>query len=91
MQKQPNKLNRIKRNIFQKSVKEGKYNLILSEVLNLRDRIIAFYQRFTRISLMLLLLHYRFKCDTNNQKEDKTNAEKLTEDIINIGKSCITF
>lgn len=91
MQKQPNKLNRIKRNIFQKSVKEGKYNLILSEVLHLRDRIIAFYQRFTRISLMLLLLHYRFKCDINNQKEDKTNAEKLTEDIINIGKSCITF
>ena len=90
MQKQPNNLNRMKKNIFQKSVKEGKYNLILSEVLHLRDRIIAFYQRFTRISLMLLLLHIGSN-DINNQKEDKTNAEKLTEDIINIGKSCITF
>ena len=90
MQKQPNNLNRMKKNIFQKSVKEGKYNLILSEVLHLRDRIIAFYQRFTRISLMLLLLHIGSN-DINNQKEDKTNAEKLTEDIINVGKSCINF
>ena len=90
MQKQPNKLNRIKKNIFQKSVKGGKHNLILSEVLNLRDRIIAFYQRFTRISSMLLLLHVGSN-NINNQKEDKANAEKLTEDIINVGKSCINF
>ena len=39
---------------------------------------------------MLLLLHIDSN-DINNQKEDKTNAEKLTENIINVGKSCINF
>ena len=29
--------------------------------------------------------------DINNQGKDKTNTEKLMEDIINIGKSCINL
>ena len=29
--------------------------------------------------------------DINNQTQDKVNAEKLTEDIILIGKSCVNL
>ena len=36
----------------------------------------------------VVLLHIGSN-DINNQTKDKINTEKLTEDIINIGKSCI--
>ena len=36
----------------------------------------------------VVLLHIGFN-DINNQTEDRINTEKLTGDIINIGKSCI--
>ena len=32
-----------------------------------------------------------FRCAINNQTEDIINTEKLTGDIINIGKSCINL
>ena len=38
----------------------------------------------------VVLLHIGSN-DINNQIKDKTNTEKLTEDIINIGKSCINL
>ena len=36
----------------------------------------------------VVLLHIGFN-DINNQTKDRINTEKLTGDIINIGKSCI--
>ena len=36
----------------------------------------------------VILLHICSN-DINNQKKDRINTEKLTGDIINIGKSCI--
>ena len=38
----------------------------------------------------VVLLHIGSN-DLNNQIKDKTNTEKLTEDIINIGESCINL
>ena len=38
--------------------------------------------------LNVILLHICSN-DINNQKKDRINTEKLTGDIINIGKSCI--
>ena len=46
-------LNRIKRNIFQKSVNGEKTYFNVFRVLHLRDRIIISYQLFTKINLML--------------------------------------
>ena len=45
------------------------------------------YQLFTKITLMLFC--YIGSNDINNQTKDRVNIEKLTWDIINIGKCCI--
>ena len=81
-------LNRIKRNIFQKSVNWGKtyFNVFRgAESKRLNHYILATLHEY---QLDAVLLHVGSKY-INNQTKDKINTEKLTGDIISIGKSCI--
>ena len=81
-------LDRMKGNIFQKSVNGWKtyFNVFRG----------ATFKRLNHYILPTLhedhpdviLLHIGSN-DINNQTKDRINTEKLTVDIINIGKSCI--
>ena len=82
-------LNRIKRNIFQKSVKGGGggyFNVFQGDTSKRLNHYIlpALYEEHPDI----VLLHIGSN-DINSQMKDRINAEKLTGDIINICKSCI--
>ena len=81
-------LNKIRRNIFQKLVNGGKtyFNVFrgaTSKRLNL-DILSTYHEDHPDVAL----LHIGSN-DINNQMKDRINTEKLTGDIINIGKSCI--
>ena len=78
-------LNKIKRNIFQKSVNGGGTHFNAFRSATSKRRITISHQRFTKINLML----FCYISVLNNQTKDKINTEKLTGDIINIGKPCI--
>ena len=81
-------LNRIKRNIFEKSVNRGKtyFNVFRGATSKRLNHYIlpTLHEDHPNV----ILLHICSN-DINNQKKDRINTEKLTGDIINIGKSCI--
>ena len=78
----------MKRNIFQKSVNWGKtyFNVFGGATSKRMNRYIL--PTLHQDQPDVVLIHIGSK-DINNQTKDKINTEKLTEDIINIGKSCI--
>ena len=81
-------LKRIKKNIFQKSVNGGEtyfnaFRGATSKRLN-HSILPTLHQDHPDV----VLLHIG-SSDINNQTENRINTEKLTGDIINIGKSCI--
>ena len=81
-------LNRTKCKIFQKSVKAGKtyfkgFRRAASKRLNH-----YILPKLHKDQPDVVLLHIGSN-DINNQTKDKIDTEKLTGDIINIGKSCI--
>ena len=81
-------LKRIKKNIFQKSVNGGEtyfnaFRGATSKRLN-HSILPTLHQDPPDV----VLLHIG-SSDINNQAENRINTEKLTGDIINIGKSCI--
>ena len=80
--------NRIKRNIFQKSINgEKTYFTIFRGASSKRLNhyiLPTLHEDCTEV----VLLHVGSN-DINNQTKDRINNEKLTGDIINIGKSCI--
>ena len=81
-------LNRIKRNIFQKSVNSGKtyFNVFRGATSKRLNHYIL--PTLDKDHPDIVLLHIGSN-DINNQTKDRINTEKLTGNIINIGKSCI--
>ena len=81
-------LNRIKRNIFQKLVNEGKtyFNVFRGTTSKRLNHYILPTLHEDHPDVVLLHIGSN---DINNQTKDRINTEKLTGDIINIGKSCI--
>ena len=81
-------LNRIKRNIFQKSVNGGEtyFNVFQGDTSKRLNHYIlpTLHEEHPDV----VLLHIGSN-DINSQMKDRINAEKLTGDIINICKSCI--
>ena len=79
-------LNRIERNIFQKSVNKGKrYFDVYRGAASKRLYPTTLHQDQPDVVLLI------GSNDINNQMKDKINTEKLARDIINIGKSCINL
>ena len=80
-------LNRIKRNIFQKSVNRGKYfNVFRGATSKRLNHYILPTLHEDQPDVVLLHVGSKY---INNQTKDRINTEKLTGDIINTGKSCI--
>ena len=81
-------LNRIKRNIFQKSVNGGKtyFNVFRGATSKRKNHYIL--PTLHENQPDVVLLHIGSNC-INNQVKDRINTEKLTGDIIISGKSCI--
>ena len=81
-------LNRIKRNIFQKSVNGGKtyFNVFRGAT---SKRLNHYFQPTLHEDQPDVVLLHIGSNDINNQTKDRINTEKLTGNIINIGKSCI--
>ena len=81
-------LNRIKRNIFEKSVNRGKtyFNVFRGATSKRLNHYILPTLHEDQPDVVLLHVDSKY---INNQTKDRINTEKLTEDIINTGKSCI--
>ena len=81
-------LNRIKRNIFQKSVNSGKtyFNVFRGATSKRLNHYILPTLHEDHPDVVLLRIGSN---DIHNQTKDRINTEKLKGDIINIGKSCI--
>ena len=81
-------LNRIKRNIFQKSVNGGKryFNVFRGAKSKRLNHYVLPTLHGDHSDVVLL---HTGSNDINNQTKDRVNIEKLTWDIINIGKCCI--
>ena len=81
-------LNRIKRNIFQKSVNRRKtyFNVFRGATSKRLNHYILPTLHEDQPDVVLLHVDSKY---INNQTKDRINTEKLTEDIINTGKSCI--
>ena len=81
-------LNRIKRNVFQELVNGGKtyFNVFRGTTSKRLNHYILPTLHEDHPDAVLLHISSN---DTNNQTKDRINTEKLTGDIINIGKSCI--
>ena len=79
-------LNRIKRNIFQKSVNEWKtyFNLFCGATFKRLNHYIL--PTLHKDHPDVVFLHIGSN-DINNQTKDRINTEKLTGYIINLGKS----
>ena len=83
-------LNRIKRNIFQKSVNGGKayFNVFRGPISKRLNHYILPTLHEDHPDVVLLRIGSN---DIHNQTKDRINTEKLKGDIINIGKSCINL
>ena len=81
-------LNRIKRNIFQKSVNKGKtyFNVFRGAT---SKRLNHYILPTLREDQPDVVLPHIGSNHINNQTKDRINTERLTGDIIDIGKSCI--
>ena len=81
-------LNRIKRNIFQKSINKEKtyFNVFRGATSKRWNHYILPTLHEDQPDVVLLHIG---SDHINNQPKDRINTEKLTGDIIDIGKSCI--
>ena len=80
--------NRIKRNIFQKSINGGKTYFTIFRGASSKRLNHYILPTLLEDCTEVVLLHVGSN-DINNQTKDRINTEKLTGNIINIGKSCI--
>ena len=84
-------LNRIKDNIFQKSVNGGKTYFHVFQGTTSKRLNHYILPTLQEDHPDVVLRHIGSNDITNNQTKDRINTGKLTGDTINIGKSCINF
>ena len=81
---------RIKKNIFQKSVNGGETYFNAFQGATSKRLNYSILPTLHQDHPDVVLVHIG-SSDINNQTENRINTEKLTGDIINIGKSCINL